>query len=74
MQFVGEVEGLPGVGAWVGVELDEPVGRNDGTVNGTRVFACKGEKYGVFVRAERVEVGDFAVRDEFADEEDDEEF
>lgn len=64
--FVGEVEGLPGVGAWVGVELDEPVGKNDGSVNGERVFECKAN-CGVFVRAERVEVGEFGVLDEFAD-------
>lgn len=71
MRFVGEVQEIPGVGAWVGVELDEPTGKNDGSVKGTKYFDCK-DKYGVFVRAERVEVGDFAVLDELADE--DEEF
>lgn len=66
VRFVGEIDELPGVkgGAWVGVELDEPVGRNDGFVGGGQgkrmVFEC-GRKRGVFVRGEKVVVGDFPV-------------
>ena len=66
--FVGDVEDLPGVGAWVGVRLDEPTGKNDGSVKGKRLFDCGGVKRGVLVRPERVEVGDFPVVDEFAEE------
>jgi hypothetical protein len=36
-------------GKWVGVELSEEIGRNDGTVQGHRYFTCK-PKCGVFVR------------------------
>jgi tubulin-specific chaperone B len=72
VMFVGDVPEIPGgVGAWVGVKLDEPTGKNDGSVKGQRYFEC-GANYGVFVRPERVEIGDFPVLDEFADE--DEEF
>ncbi|KAK4580342.1 hypothetical protein LTR86_000545 [Recurvomyces mirabilis] len=72
VKFIGDVPEITGVvGAWVGVVLDEPTGKNDGSVKGTRYFECKAN-CGVFVRAERVEVGDFPIVDEFAD--DDEEF
>ena len=33
---------------WYGVELDEPVGRHDGTVQGVRYFAAN-DNHGVFV-------------------------
>jgi len=58
--FVGEVGEIPGIGPWVGVVLDEPVGKNDGSVQGQRYFEC-GSKHGIFVRADRVEVGDFGA-------------
>ena len=33
---------------WYGVELDDPVGRHDGTVQGVRYFAAN-DNHGVFV-------------------------
>jgi tubulin-folding cofactor B len=68
VKFVGLVPELPGVGPWVGVALDEPTGKNDGTVKGTRYFEC-GANCGVIVRPARVEVGDFDVIDEFGSDE-----
>lgn len=74
MAFVGAVPDLPGVGAWVGVELDEPTGKNAGSVNGAEYFKCA-PNCGVFLRAERVEVGDFpelGLDDELASDGDEE--
>ena len=68
--YVGEVADIPAGGIWVGVRLDEPTGKNDGTVGGTRYFEAKGNR-GVFARGDRVEVGDYTVKDledDFMDE------
>lgn len=68
VRYIGGIPEIPGVGAWIGIELDEPTGKNDGSVKGKRYFECKAN-HGVFVRPERVEVGDFPVLDELADDE-----
>jgi tubulin-folding cofactor B len=61
--WVGEYEGqdkLPkkATGHWVGVKLDEPVGKCDGSNRGTKYFQCMAN-YGTFVRGEKVVCGDF---------------
>ena len=72
IMYIGDVADIPsGIGAWVGVKLDEPTGKNDGIVKGKRYFECAAN-CGVLVRPERVEAGGFPALDEFADE--DEEF
>ncbi|KAH9948209.1 dynactin [Amylocystis lapponica] len=42
-------------GKWVGIELFDANGKNDGTVQGIKYFACK-PGYGVFVRPSQVKV------------------
>lgn len=70
VKYVGKCEGLP-LGWWVGVQYDEPVGKNDGSVKGNRFFECP-ERYGGFVRPNLVKMGDeftpFDEEFEFSDE------
>ncbi len=81
VKYVGEIEGLGGEReagcAWVGVELDEPVGRNDGSVKietedgrkDTRKLWGGKDKFGVFARPEKVEVGQqWQMLDDLMDE------
>ncbi|XP_017772629.1 PREDICTED: kinesin-like protein KIF13B isoform X2 [Nicrophorus vespilloides] len=49
--FMGETEFSSGI--WIGVELDAPKGKNDGTVQGVKYFSCR-PKHGMFVRADKL--------------------
>merc|ERR1712039_200772 len=51
VRFVGTTQFAPG--QWVGIELDQPVGQNDGSVQGVVYFGCK-PPHGVFMRPENV--------------------
>ena len=73
--FIGLIEELGGGGYWVGVILDEPVGKTDGTVksSGVRYFEAPGASRGGFFRGKNVEMGDFPeidIMDELEDSED----
>lgn len=55
VRFHGRTGFAPGV--WVGVELEEPVGKNDGSVDGKRYFDCV-FGHGIFVRESKARVAD----------------
>jgi dynactin complex subunit len=42
-------------GKWVGVELDDGIGKNSGVVQGKRYFDCK-NNHGVFIRPANVKL------------------
>jgi hypothetical protein len=42
-------------GKWVGIELFQPVGKNDGSVKGVPYFTCQ-PNYGVFVKPSQVKI------------------
>ncbi|EDO33600.1 predicted protein, partial [Nematostella vectensis] len=51
LRYVGTTEFAKG--EWAGVELDEPLGKNDGAVAGTRYFQCI-QGYGLFAPVHKV--------------------
>ena len=53
VRFVGSVDFVDDMTKWFGVELDEPLGRHDGTVQNVRYFAAN-KDHGVFVTQSRV--------------------
>jgi len=56
VKYVGQLENKPGY--FIGIKYDEPLGKNDGSVDGKRYFECL-PNYGGFVKPENVTVGDF---------------
>lgn len=51
IRYVGQSDFA--TGKWVGVELDQSKGKNDGTVAGKWYFECKAD-HGVFVRPSQI--------------------
>ncbi|KAI1790254.1 CAP Gly-rich domain-containing protein [Ganoderma leucocontextum] len=60
VRYVGTTEFAKGI--WIGVEYDEPFGKNDGSVQGKRYFDCR-PNFGGFVKPDRVKVGDYPVEE-----------
>ncbi|GKV40783.1 hypothetical protein SLE2022_134910 [Rubroshorea leprosula] len=67
VKYVGQAEAL-GAGFWIGVQYDEPLGKHDGMVKGTRYFECP-PLHGAMVRPDKVKVGDYPERDPFEEDE-----
>lgn len=51
IQYLGETQFAPG--QWAGVVLDDPVGKNDGSVGGVRYFECQ-PLQGIFTRPSKL--------------------
>ena len=52
LEFCGTVEFAGGT--WAGIELDDPDGKNDGTVNAVTYFRCR-PGFGVMVLTNKIE-------------------
>ncbi|CAD8105286.1 unnamed protein product [Paramecium sonneborni] len=61
VRYVGQVPEI-GLGYFVGIELDEPTGTNNGNIQGFQYFQCP-QKFGIFVRPNEIIVGDYPVLD-----------
>ncbi|CDH10177.1 uncharacterized protein ZBAI_01962 [Zygosaccharomyces bailii ISA1307] len=70
VKFVGNTEFADGI--WYGIELDDCLGRNDGSVNGKQYFEMKKKgQYGIFCRLSSLKLVDEKFRqDDFLEESD----
>lgn len=51
VQFIGGTQFAPG--QWAGIVLDDPIGKNDGSVAGVRYFQCEDGR-GIFTRPSKL--------------------
>ena len=68
VRYVGHTHFAEGV--WVGVEIDLPRGRNDGSIDGQKYFNCE-QNYGLFAPPEKISL--FEGEGRAAEEEEEEE-
>lgn len=67
VSFVGQTK--LGIGFWVGITLDEPMGQGDGHVKKVKHFDCP-PGYGMWAEPKDVDTGDYPEIDIFASDED----
>lgn len=60
IRYIGSIEGREG--EWVGLELEESKGSNDGSVEGKRYFECQA-KHGLFVKYNKLAGGITKLKD-----------
>lgn len=61
VKYIGHVPEL-GLGWWVGVDYDEPLGKNDGSIQGAQYFESD-PNHGGFVRPWKLRMGEFDAED-----------
>ncbi|CCH43575.1 Cell polarity protein alp11 [Wickerhamomyces ciferrii] len=71
IRYVGKVPEIDPDSIWVGVQFDEPVGKNNGSIKGVSYFTAN-QNYGGFLRPVQIEQGDFPEKSLFSDDDDDE--
>ena len=65
--YVGELDGAKGI--WIGISLDEPLGKHNGSLKGKTYFQGCPDLHGTFARPKNVTVGHFP---DLMDDDDDE--
>ncbi|KAK1934774.1 putative tubulin-specific chaperone [Babesia divergens] len=61
VKFVGMVNNRK----CIGIDLDEPFGKCNGSIGNIHYFSAKGDQYGAFYNYENVQIGDFPEVDPF---------
>nr|ADD37890.1 Tubulin-specific chaperone B [Lepeophtheirus salmonis] len=61
VKYIGKIPYM-GEGYFVGIQVDEPCGKNNGSFKAVKYFECL-PKYGIFVRPDDLNVGDYPELD-----------
>lgn len=67
LRYIGEIPEINHDDIWCGIEFDEPMGKNDGSIKGKQYFGPVATNYGGFVKPVFVKTGpQYTPIDEFA--------
>lgn len=71
LRFLGKVPEINNDDMWCGIEFDEPLGKNDGSIKGKRYFGPVRSNHGGFIKPSQVKTGSqYIPIDEFASSDD----